>query len=92
MERPFKKLDENGTVTQFCEDHNECMFDTHDCDQEAHCNNTDGSYHCFGFSTIYRKFEFLSTHRKFSESIQADKSTCMEGYIGNGWMCSIPDS
>jgi len=60
----LQEVGENGTVEQFCEDHNECMFDTHDCDQEAHCNNTDGSYHC----------------------------TCMEGYIGNGWMCSIPDS
>lgn len=88
-------------MTQYCEDHNECMFDTHECDQEAHCNNTDGSYDCYGFSTILRNFRFRKqlTHRNKSigrnfraANNKAKESTCMEGYIGNGWMCSIPDS
>ena len=59
------------------------------------------------FRQLIENFDFEPTHRLFSifqltefflETIdwpkisEADKSTCMEGYIGNGWMCSIPDS
>ena len=54
-------------MTQYCEDHNECMFDTHDCDQEAHCNNTDGSYFCFGFFTEI--FDSIDVAPKFSTKL-----------------------
>ena len=50
---------------------------------------------CWTRSMSHRNFRpnYFVRKSRFPENFgEANLSTCMEGYIGNGWMCSIPDS
>jgi len=82
----------------FCQDHNECEKNTHDCDANAKCSNIDGSYQCFCKSPFEGNGKTCSVKCNSSNpnddscganaSCVNDTCECDEGFGGDGFVCT----
>jgi hypothetical protein len=85
----------------FCIDANECLDNTHTCDSNAACTNTDGSYTCACNAGYSGDGESCSDRDECSENVHTCDSNaactntdgsytcaCTAGYSGDGQSCS----